>query len=67
MGKMTQEEINVDLFDEVKRLKNKINCIKIKKTNLLESLEDRKDEFIDDEFYENLLLDIDNINKDLSR
>jgi len=64
MGKMTQEEINIDLFDEVKRLKKKINYIETRKINLLESLEDRKDEFVDDEFYKNLLLDIDNINKE---
>lgn len=64
MGKMTQEEINVDLFDEVKRLKKKINYIETRKRNLLELLEYRKDEFVDDEFYKNLLLDIDNINKE---
>ena len=64
MGKMTQKEINVDLFDEVKRLKKKINYTELRKINLLELLEDRKDEFVDDEFYENLLLDIDNINKE---
>ena len=64
MGKMTQKEINVDLFDEVKRLKKKINYTESRKINLLELLEDRKDEFVDDEFYENLLLDIDNINKE---